>query len=480
MKTKIADKSHITIEQCEKLLLSSIIIDNDKIVQVQSLIEPKMLSLEPHKRIYDIMLSLYSRKTVIESSTLWNEIVAKGLNNTFLTKGDIDYIANGCNVLVSGNGAESYATRIANDYVKREAIKFYAGEIEKLQDKAVDKETIISSANKGVVKINGLAKSDGVCEKPSLNPSQILESIRERVESDGQKISGFTYGLKALDSATNGHHRKKLTAILGNNASGKTEFMLETILLNAIAGFSAFIGSFEMDVQELSLRLACKLSDLDSLVYVNPKAWINKKMYEGTFDSVEEGLEYIEKEINHAQELLKTLPIYIYEDYSATMESFSSALDKHVLQNGAVDIVAIDHALLLIQDQVNLVSDLYNICRKSKDIAKKYNCSVLLLAQYSNEVKLDSEFRGDIFRLKGGKAIADNSCTILSIWRADSFQKLIEDKPELKGKSDITIEKIRYAPKPTERIPFIFNGKSFKGVESVEVECDKSKLELEF
>ena len=480
MKTKIADKSHITIEQCEKLLLSSIIIDNDKIVQVQSIIEPKMLSLEPHKKIYDIMLSLYSRKTVIESSTLWNEIVAKGLNNTFLTKGDIDYIANGCNVLVSGNGAESYATRIANDYVKREAIKILSENIEKISEKNCDRKEILERVGKTLSKVLSLNCGDSTIEQAGIDPNELLSLINEKLDYDGFKTTGFRTGLKRLDEAVDGFKRQCLCTIGAGNKVGKTRWLMQIALINAVLGYNVFIASLEMSRKQLSIILACMLSGIDSFVFKNPQSWIKRQIYEGRFKTKEEALQFLKTEIVKAEELLKTLPIYIYEDYSASITNLNTELSKFSLQVGNPDIIMLDHAELMVNQsgENEFTSGFYRLYVTSKNLAKKYNAAFIIINQFTNEVKNNKDYRGELHNFKGGGASRDNCDLMLTMYRADLYQTLIEEKPELRGVCDITVELIRDGEKPMYRIPYEFtaNGikdKDYNGISGEELNLEE-------
>jgi len=471
----------LTDSDIEKSFLACIFFKDEYYAPYFSTIEEKMFSLYPNKKIYECIKELYSQGNTITADIVWMAIEKHGYNNTFLTKDVVEYTANGCSDYINPENISYYAKQLQDRYVARETIKQAEKLIEKSSSGRMSANEIINMTSNMALNLSNKVTSESEIKQVGIDSNKMIEDIREKVESDSSVLSGFTTCLQELDSVTHGFQRGRVTCILGGNSCGKSLYMLQVILANAKRGNSAFIGSFEMSNSELSLRLCCMLTGLDSIAVEKPKVFISKGMASGHFSTFKEGLEYIENKLKEGEKALSMLPIYIYEQDGATIDDFKGALDRHVIQIGTPDIVVIDHAELLVQSQLTLVPDLYSIYTKSKNIAKKLDCAVLALHQFSNNVKNNKNFRSTIFDCKGGKASQDNSDLIMTIYRSDIYQSL-KDEEDYVPENDITVEKIRYSKKPSDRIPFEFTSNGFKDLGSknyTETSLDDFEVDIE-
>ena len=92
-----------------------------------------------------------------------------------------------------------------------------------------------------------------------------------------------------------------------------------------------------------------------------------------------------------------------------------------------------------------------------KKLAKKFDCVVICLHQFNNELKTDEMRKPNIFNLIGGAAPRHFSDVIVGIWRPGIYREVVEKFPQLKDYCDLTWQKVRSKRKP-DPTPMNYNG----------------------
>lgn len=457
----------------EKYFLSCLFIDNDKIAFISSLVKDYMFSLEANSRIYSILIKLFSNKNSITEATVWNEIEFHSYNTAALTKDYLNFIINGSGHEITGKRAKQYADIIVTNYANREAKKLHLNAINNLEAKKMTIKQIFDIENKIVNKIINFNKLDTV-SRVAVNIDNIKKDIIYRVETN--QVCGFTTAINELDFKIDGLPRHTLTSIVGESGSGKSFMGLQISYSNALLGKKSFYGSFEMSKEQLSQRLACLAIKFDSNILKNPKQFITRGIYEGQFKDYQEGIDYICSKIEKGNKIISDLPIYIYENTSATIDDFICACGKFRMQEGQHDIIIIDHAELLVPNMQERIPELYNIYKKSKNLAKTENAAIICLHQFNNEVNNSKDRFPNLKSIMGGAAAKQNSDIILMLYRPGIYSDLVKEKPELKDVCQIIVEKIRDLRKPDHPIDvnFSYNGFSDK----IEIKTDLANIDL--
>jgi replicative DNA helicase len=113
-----------------------------------------------------------------------------------------------------------------------------------------------------------------------------------------------------------------------------------------------------------------------------------------------------------------------------------------IVANAKPDLVVVDHLRLVSADAQNEVIRLGIITQRLKEIAKKFHCAVLLLAQLNRKVENESDKRPQLADLRDSGQIEENADNVLMIYRENYY----DNDKQTNGKqsdTEVLIRKFR-------------------------------------
>jgi replicative DNA helicase len=202
----------------------------------------------------------------------------------------------------------------------------------------------------------------------------LKEDFNKRNENHRNGKSNFVLsGFRDLDAIIDGFEECNLTILAGRPATGKTAFLLSTILnmISTTEPTPCLLFSFEMSALSLLYRIAAMMSGVPS-------------------QSLKKGFvpEPLREDFSIALDRLKTLPLYIY-DTPCKVEEIS-AISTEYMRKFGVKIVGVDYLQLVIPTDAKIPREqqVANISRQLKVLANKTNLSIIVLAQLSRGVEI--------------------------------------------------------------------------------------------
>lgn len=460
---KIDNKPQV---QVENAILGCIFLDNDQLVNIIDIINEDMFSFDANSKLFKIMHNLFENKRIIDKITVWSEVISNGLADSFLTEQHVNSLAEGGGVF-SPKNAKDYAYSLSKRYGSNLIPQIAQEFLNEAKSKKLTIEEGISIGQKYLQKLEKQNTGNNFYHKPEIDEFELFQDIEDKIS--GKTCTGLSCGIETIDKKINGFEKGKIYNFTGSPGTGKTNYALQAILNNAKLGLHILYCSFEMGVPELTLRLICMEENLNSWAIDDPIGFINKLIEKRIVNNLESGKEWIKDKIRSGKKKIEALNIEIYRPEEASVIGVKTAIDKYLIQNRQLDLVVVDH-LDLMHDHKNAASDLYYICKRLKDYAVNYNMPILTLHQFNRAEILNSpDYKPTIFALKGGQALNDNMDVIMLLWRADVFKDLIEKKPELKGKCEVSYAK-RRGGKQMENTELKFNGIKFRDANEIILE----------
>lgn len=259
---------------------------------------------------------------------------------------------------------------------------------------------------------------------------QILPAAVDRIDllhqSDGD-ITGISTGYNEFDKMTAGLQPGDLVIIAGRPSMGKTTLAIN-IAENAAIGSKVptAIFSMEMPSQQLAFRMISSLGRVDQT-----------HLRTGNFPDEDWS------RINTAVQLMSEAPIFI-DDTPSMAPTEIRARARRLKREHGLGLIVIDY-LQLMQvpgNRENRATEISEISRSLKALAKELECPVIALSQLNRSVEQRTDKRPVMSDLRESGAIEQDADLILFIYREEVYN---QDTPR-KGIADIAIAKQRNGP----------------------------------
>jgi len=258
----------------------------------------------------------------------------------------------------------------------------------------------------------------------------ILPATVDRIDllhqSDGD-ITGISTGFNEFDKMTAGLQPGDLVIVAGRPSMGKTTLAVNMAENAAIgSNVSTAIFSMEMPAEQLAFRMISSLGRVDQT-----------HLRTGNFPDEDWS------RINTAVQLMSEAPIFI-DDTPSLSPSEIRARARRLQREHGLGLIVVDY-LQLMQvpgNNENRATEISEISRGLKALAKEMNCPVIALSQLNRGVEQRTDKRPVMSDLRESGAIEQDADIIVFIYREEVYN---QDTPR-KGIADIAIAKQRNGP----------------------------------
>jgi len=258
----------------------------------------------------------------------------------------------------------------------------------------------------------------------------ILPATVDRIDllhqSEGD-ITGISTGFTEFDKMTAGLQPGDLVIIAGRPSMGKTTLAVN-IAENAAIGSKVptAIFSMEMPAEQLAFRMISSLGRVDQT-----------HLRTGNFPDEDWS------RINTAVQLMSEAPVFI-DDTPSLSPSDIRARARRLQREHGLGLIVVDY-LQLMQvpgSNENRATEISEISRGLKALAKEMSCPVIALSQLNRGVEQRTDKRPVMSDLRESGAIEQDADIIVFIYREEVYN---QDTPR-KGVADIAIAKQRNGP----------------------------------
>ncbi len=272
--------------------------------------------------------------------------------------------------------------------------------------------------------------------------NQLLSGVAERIEelynSDSDSdITGIPTGFIDLDRMTSGLQPGDLVIVAGRPSMGKTAFSVNIGEYVAIEQqLPVCIFSMEMSGAQLAGRMLGSVGRLDQ-----------HRLRTGRLqDSDWDKLTFAMGKMNDA-------PLYVDETPALNSMELRARARRLAKQCGQLGLIIIDYLQLMSPSSAgeNRATEISEISRGLKALAKELNCPVIALSQLNRSVEQRPNKRPVMSDLRESGAIEQDADLILFIYRDEVYNP---DSPD-KGIAEIIVGKQRNGPIGSVRLTFL-------------------------
>lgn len=408
----------------EKSLLGAIMLDENVLPEIMTIIRPSDFYEPKHATIFDAMTNLYDSHRPIDLLTLTDEL--KSLKKLKEIGGAV-YLTELSNFVPVASHAKAYADIIRKAATKRRLIK--AGT--EIANKAYESDAMIDELV-GKAEQELFEVSDKIIRSEYRSMDDLLSDAFDRIENlhkNKGALRGLKTGFRDIDKKTAGFQQGDLVIIGARPAMGKTTFA-QNLAYNiaSINNKGVLFFSMEMAANEIVDRMISDVSGVD-----------NWKIRTGNLSDEEFA------KIGDAMAEMDEIPIYIDDTSSMTIMELRNKA-RRAMHDHDIGIVIVDYLQLIAgSDRYagNRVQEVTEISRGLKILARELSIPVVALAQLSRSVTGRENPRPLLSDLRESGSIEQDADLVMFLHRPD-YYKQNDDNYEETHITELIIAKHRH------------------------------------
>ena len=455
---KIENKQPSNLE-AEQALLGSILVNNDIIDEVSTIVSSSVFYDPAHVKIYEVIESLNNKGMIANPITLKNFFEKDNMLNEV---GGTEYLVKLTRFSGSAKQAIDYAKIIHEMYLRRELIQIsdnLSSDTLNANSQEQNAESIIEGTEKSLFDLAERGSFTQSFLKFNEALDQTIQMATLAMKSD-QGIVGVPTGLTDLDEKLGGLHKSDLVILAGRPGMGKTALATniayhasQNLLARQEKSSIAFF-SLEMSSEQLSTRILSEQARIKS-------------------DDIRRG-KVTESEINRYIETSRNiynLPLYIDETPAITISTLSNRA-RRIKRLFGLSLVVVDYIQLMRAPNSNNRSDnrvqeVSEITQGLKALAKELKVPVLALSQLSRAVESRDDKKPQLSDLRESGSIEQDADVVMFVYREAYYLENKQPKlgsiehaewqskmNDVNGLADIILGKQRHGPTGTVKVEF--------------------------
>ena len=423
--------------EAESSVLGGLLLDNGAWDRVGDLLIDRDFYRHEHQLIYAAIGALINASKPADVITAFEHLQNQGHADAV---GGLGYLNSLAQYVPSASNIRRYAEIVrersilrklvsASDEIATAAFNPKGKQVDKILDEAEQK--IFNIGEEGSRMKQGFQSMDTLVV-------ELLDRVQEMADNPND-ITGVPTGFHDLDKMTSGLQPGDLVVLAARPSMGKTAFAIniaEHVALNE--GLPVAVFSMEMGASQLAVRIVGSIGRVDQGHLRTGKL------------SDEEW-----PRLTEAIERLRTVSLHIDETPGLTPSELRANARRLARQCGKLGLIVVDYLQLMSgsggSDGDNRATELGEISRGLKMLAKELQCPVIALSQLNRGVEQRTDKRPMMSDLRESGAIEQDADIIMFIYRDDYYNKDSKDP----GVAEIIIGKQRNGPTGTVRLAFL-------------------------
>ncbi len=423
--------------EAESSVLGGLLLDNGAWDRVGDLLVDGDFYRHEHQLIYAAIGALVNASKPADVITVFEHLQNQGHVDSV---GGLGYLNSLAQYVPSASNIRRYAEIVRERSILRKLVSAsddIATAAFNPKGRAVDK--ILDEAEQKIFNIGeeGSRMKQGFQSMDSL-VVELLDRVQEMADNPND-ITGVPTGFHDLDRMTSGLQPGDLVVLAARPSMGKTAFAIniaEHVALNE--GLPVAVFSMEMGAAQLAVRVVGSIGRVDQ-----------GHLRTGKLTDEEW------PRLTEAIERLRTVSLHIDETPGLTPSELRANSRRLARQCGKLGLIVVDYLQLMSgssgSDGDNRATELGEISRGLKMLAKELQCPVIALSQLNRGVEQRTDKRPMMSDLRESGAIEQDADIIMFIYRDDYYNKDSKDP----GVAEIIIGKQRNGPTGTVRLAFL-------------------------
>jgi replicative DNA helicase len=427
--------------EAEQAVLGSILADRNNINLALTYLKAECFYVNRHRELYEICIRQFSVGSDTDVVTVLNEAVANKVFDSD-TAGR-EYLLRIREMVTPGTPIDTYCKIVLNKYYFRQLISASKTISEAAYSGTDTADDVIDAAEKLIYDIRNGREVTGL-KKISDILVDAYNTISQKVGAEREKYRAGSTGYGDLDRVITGLNRSDLLILAARPGMGKSSLALNIAVNYARHNTDKEVVYFslEMSNEQLALRMLSSESHVES-----------QKLMTGELDGAD--VANLADGVNS----LTALNMYFDDNAGITVPQMKAKIRR--LPN--VGLVIIDYRQLMSSGKrnENRVTEISEITRQLKIMAKELNVPVVTLSQLSRGVESRQDKRPLLSDLRESGSIEQDADIVMFIYREGYYNKQT-DNPNM---TEILIAKNRHGVTGTVNLFWNKNYTLFLGID---------------
>ena len=423
--------------EAEASVLGGLLLDNSAWDRVGDLLSDSDFYRYEHRLVFTAVSSLVNANRAADVITVFENLQSQGKAEEI---GGLAYLNSLAQYVPSSANIRRYAEIVRERAILRKLVSV-SDEIATtaLNTNGRPVPTILDEAEQ---KIFNIGEEGSRMRQGFQSMGNLVVELLDRVEEMSQNpndITGVPTGFFDLDRMTSGMQAGDLIVLAARPSMGKTALAIniaENVALKE--GLPVAVFSMEMGASQLAIRIVGSIGRIDQ-----------GRLRTGKLQDEEW------PRLTEAVERLRNVSLSIDETPGLTPSELRASARRLARNCGKLGLVVVDYLQLMSgssgSDGDNRATELGEISRGLKMLAKELQCPVIALSQLNRGVEQRTDKRPMMSDLRESGAIEQDADVIMFIYRDDYYNK---DSKE-PGVAEIIIGKQRNGPTGTVKLTFL-------------------------
>jgi replicative DNA helicase len=440
-------------EEAEIAVLGSMLLEENAISQAIELLEENSFYKDAHKKIFSVILSIYSENKPVDLITT-TELLKK--RKILDDVGGASFIASLTQAVPTAANISHYARIVREKYIVRSLITTSTKIAAEAYAEDANTEELLDRAERLIFDITSRkSESSSVAIKEVVKDSiETIDSLYQRKEN----ITGIATGFHEFDIMTAGLQPSELIVVAGRPSMGKSA-LAACIAEHAsiVEKVPTLIFSIEMAKEQLVQRMLCSHARVDfhkvRTGFLSQSDW---------------------PKITNAAGKLAESPVFI-DDTPAISSLELRAKARRLKSQHNIGLVIVDYLQLMrsAYSGDNRQQEISEISRSLKALARELNAPVIAISQLSRAVEARSDRRPQLSDLRESGAIEQDADLVMLLLREEYYTPT----PENRGLAELIIAKQRNGPVGSVHLAFIKEYTRFENLTRHHAELAEEDIE---
>jgi len=423
--------------EAESSVLGGLLLDNGAWDRVSDLLTDVDFYRHEHRLVYAAVGVLINASRPADVITVFEQLQGQGKADEI---GGLGYLNSLAQFVPSASNIRRYAEIVRERSILRKLVSA-SDEIATtaFNPKGRPVADIVDEAERKIFKIGeqGSRLKQGFQAMDSLVVS-LMDRVQEMADNPND-VTGVPTGFYDLDRLTAGLQAGDLVVLAARPSMGKTAFAIniaEHVALNE--GLPVAVFSMEMGAAQLAVRIVGSIGRIDQ-----------SHLRTGRLSDEEW------PRLTEAIEKLRNISLHIDESAGLTSGELRANARRLARQCGQLGLIVVDYLQLMSGSsgsEENRATELGEISRGLKMLAKELKCPVIALSQLNRSVEQRPDKRPMMSDLRESGAIEQDADIIMFIYRDEYYTKDACKEP---GVAEIIIAKQRNGPTGVVKLAFL-------------------------
>ena len=424
--------------EAESSVLGGLLLDNAAWDRVGDLLGEDDFYRYEHRLIYGAMVALINGSKPADVITVHEQLQHTGKGEEV---GGLAYLNALAQYVPSAGNIRRYAEIVRERAILRKLVKAS----DEIASNAFNPQgrPVALSLDDSEQKIFNIGEEGSRLKRGFQSMDMLAVDLLDRVQEladNPNDVTGVPTGFYDLDRMTSGLQSGDLVVLAARPSMGKTALAIniaEHVALNE--GLPVAVFSMEMGASQLAVRIVGSIGRIDQ-----------GHLRTGKLTDQEW------PRLTEAIEKLRNISLHIDETAGLTSSELRANARRLARQCGKLGLIVVDYLQLMSGSDggadENRATELGEISRGLKMLAKELGCPVIALSQLNRSVESRTDKRPMMSDLRESGAIEQDADIIMFIYRDEYYSKEACKEP---GVAEIIIAKQRNGPTGTVKLAFL-------------------------